>query len=262
MERSADRRARITTELTRAGLDYELVAAADGQYLDLHDEKLVDPSFFAKCPFPPGAAGCALSHLRVYRKILEDGRDQALVLEDDVLLPDDLSDLADDLVPHLTGAEVALLNFARFPPGSLEVSRQSGVELLAGRMLGLPIDVRGLLNAGAYVITRQACARMVEAALPIRATADDWQSFYESGVVDRVRCVVPEPVSKNPGFGSTIGFYSLGGGVKALLLGPLVRRKIPILHQVLRYRRRRILRRWYGAEVVDSPFVMKPSRIE
>jgi hypothetical protein len=132
---------------------------------------------------------------------------------------------------------------------------------MSSRTLALPIDLRQLVNAGAYVITRQACERMAERVLPIRATADDWQFFYEAGLLDRVRCVVPQPIPKSPRFGSTIGFYSLGNGVKSRLMGPLVRHKIPLVHQAILHRRQRIMRDWDRTEVVDVPFVEKPSRI-
>ena len=70
------------------------------------------------------------------------------------------------------------------------------------------------MNAGAYVITGEACKRMNESAPPVRANADDWRFFYKEGILDRVRCVLPLAVVKNPKFESTIGLYSLGNGVK------------------------------------------------
>ena len=103
-------------------------------------------------------AGCCLSHFNVYQKILEDSRDRALILEDDVTLPPDLSDLADDVAGHLTGAEVVLLNSSSYPPGPLKISLEGSVDLPSSRLLALPIDARQLVNAGAYVITRQASA--------------------------------------------------------------------------------------------------------
>ncbi len=261
LARSTDRQAHITAELERAEMDFEIVPAVDGRTLDLSDSTLVDPSLVSRCQFPAGAAGCALSHFRIYQKILEDSRDRALVLEDDVLLPADLSDLGDVIADHLTGAEVALLNYASFPPGPLRMSLKGSVDLPSSRLLALPIDARQLVNAGAYVITREACARMIEHLLPIRATADDWRFYYEEGFLDRVRCVLPRPVPKSPNFESTIGFYSLGSGVRARLVGPFVRYKIPFLHQAILYRRRRIMRHWDRAEVVDIPFIEKPSRL-
>jgi len=247
--------------LQRTELDYEIVPAVDGRNLDLNDSTLIDPSLPSRCPFPAGAAGCALSHLTIYQKILEDSRDRALILEDDVILPSDLGDLADGVAGHLTGAEVALLNNGSRPPGPLRISSEGSVDLPSSRRLALPIDARQLVNTGAYVITHQACARMIEYVLPIRTTADDWRFFYEEGFLDRVRCVLPQPVTKCPKFESMIGLYSLGNGVKARLAGPFVRHKVPLLHQAIFYRRQRIMRHLDRAEVVDWPFIEKPSRL-
>src|SRR5271156_7071472 len=105
LARSKDRRAHITAELQRARLDYEVITAVDGRTLDLSGSTLIDPSLASRCEFPAGTVGCALSHFHVYQKILEDGRDRALVLEDDVTLPADLNDLVDEVAGHLTGAE-------------------------------------------------------------------------------------------------------------------------------------------------------------
>jgi glycosyl transferase, family 25 len=262
LARSPERRAHITAELQRTGLNYEFIPAVDGRTLDLSDSALIDfASLTSRCPFPAGMAGCCLSHFNVYQKILEDGRDRALILEDDVTLPADLSDIADAVGSHLTGAEVALLNSAKCPPGRLRVSLEGSVDLPSSRLLALPLEARDVVNAGAYVITRQACERMIEYVLPVRSCSDDWRLFYEEGVLDRVRCVVPQPVTKNHNFESTIGFYSIGNGVRARLVGPLVRHKIPLLHQAILYRRQRIMREWERVEVVDMPFIEKPSRL-
>ena len=261
LARSTDRRAHITAELQRTGLNYDITPAVDGRDLNVADSALVDPSLASRCPFPTGAAGCALSHLATYRRMIDENVDRALILEDDVTLPTDLGQLVDDVAVHLTGAEVALLNFGSYPPGPLRVGMEGCVELPSSRLLALPIDARQVVNAGAYVITRQAAARMLEHALPIRATADDWQFFYEQGILDRVRCVLPQPVAKSPKFESTIGMYSLGSGVRARVVGPLVRHKIPVVHQAVLRRRQRIMRKWDRAEMVNVPFLEKPSRL-
>ena len=259
LARSLDRRAHITAELRKTGIDYEVITAVDGRDLDLHDSTLIDSSLLARNSFPADTAGCALSHLRAYQKIIADGLDEALVLEDDVTLPADLGTLVDAVAGHLTGAEVALLNYGS--PNICKISVEGSVDLPSSRLLALPIDVSHLVNAGAYVITREACERMNESALPVRANADDWGFFYKEGILDRVRCVLPLAVAKNPKFESTIGLYSLGNGIKARLVGPFVRHKIPLVHQVILYRRQRILRQWDRSEIVDMPFIEKPSRL-
>jgi glycosyl transferase family 25 len=259
LARSVDRRAHITAELRKAGLDYEIITAVDGRDLELDDPTVIDSSLLARNSFPAGTAGCALSHLSVYQKIVADGLDEALILEDDVTLPADLGAIADAVASHLTGAEVALLNYGS--PDTLKMSLEGSVDLPSSRLLALPVDVSQLVNAAAYVITREACERMNERGMPVRANADDWRFFYKDGILDRVRCVLPLTVVKSPKFESTIGLYSLGNGVKGRLVAPFVRHKIPLLRQVVLYRRQRILRQWDRSEIVDMPFIEKPSRL-
>lgn len=259
LARSLDRRTHITAELQKTGLEYEFITAVDGRDLDLNDPTIIDSALIAKNSFPAGTAGCALSHLRTYQKIIADDLDVALILEDDVILPADLGNLADAVAHHLTGAEVALLNYGR--SDRCKMSVEGTVSLPSSRLLALPIDISGLVNAAAYVITREACERLNKSVLPLRANADDWQFFYREGILDRIRCVLPLPVDKSAKFESTIGFYSLGNGLKARLAGPFLHRKIPVLHSAILYRRQRILREWGRSEMVDTPFIEKPSRL-
>ena len=83
LARSRDRRAYITAHLNQIGIDHEIVTGIDGHSLDLSDQRIIAPEFHTNAYLRPARAGCALSHLAVYRKIIEDGLDVALVLEDD-----------------------------------------------------------------------------------------------------------------------------------------------------------------------------------
>jgi glycosyl transferase, family 25 len=256
--RSPDRRKHITAELGRTGVSYQVIEGVDGRDLDLDNPAMVAPSLLTTYQFPEGVAGCSLSHLRVYQAMLADGLDNALVIEDDVILPADLGSLVDAVADHLTEAEVALLNYDYTRRMSLEGS----LSLPSSRLLTLPLDVRQPKSTGAYMITRKACERMNEWMPPVQAPADSWGFFYQQGLLDRVRCIFPMAVSKSPEFASVIGPYFLGDGLKGRLLMPLARRRIPLLHRAVSYRRQRIFRHMTQSEIVDMPFVEKPSRFE
>jgi glycosyl transferase family 25 len=261
LARSLDRRAHITAELKKTDLEYEFITAVDGRDLDLDDPAIVDPSFFTTVRLVAGTVGAALSHQTAYRKIIAAGLDEALVLEDDIELPADLDNLADAVAGQLAGAEVALLSYAGREP--CKMSREGAIKLPSGRLLALPVDINeSLASASAYIITREACERMIKCAPPVRVVADDWRFFYREGALDRVRCVVPLPVLKNATLISTLGSYSLGNGFRARLILPIMHRKIPLLHQALGYRRQRIYRQRSRSELVDMPFIEKPSRLE
>src|SRR6266568_5018172 len=193
LDRSPDRRAHMIAELKKTGLDYEFVSACDGRDLDLNDPSVVTPELQTKSPFPANHGATALSHVRCYERMIAQGRDTALVLEDDLLLPADVNALTDAVAARLTGSEVALLSFTN--PEPMKMAREGAVQLPQGRTLALPIDPWQLDSGGAYVITREACERMIKSLVPVRACSDEWGYFCQEGLLNRVRCVIPSTVS-------------------------------------------------------------------
>ena len=260
LDRSPDRRAHMISELKKAGLDYEFVPACDGRDLDLNDPSVITPEMFAKSPFPANHAATSLSHLRCYERMIAQGRDVALVLEDDMVLPADMSELTDAVAAHLTGSEVALLSFTSSEP--MKMARESAVQLPHDRTLAFPIDLWKICSGGAYLITREASERMAKSLVPVRACPDEWGYFYHEGLLDRVRCVLPSTVYGANQFHSMQGSYTLGDGLKSRLLWPLVKLKLPVVQQVLVYRRKRIGDRHRRHEMVDASYKEKPSRLD
>ena len=249
--RSPSRRAYMVAQLAKTQVQYQIVDAVDVRDLDLTDTRLFDPvvtgtsDFARRCR--QGSAGCALSHLEVYRRALDDGLDFALVLEDDVALPADLDALGDDIAKHMRGAEVVLLNFHSSKP--CRVARVGSVPLSSSRHL-VQVAYNGEYepsSGGAYLITREACARMAKTILPVRAECDDWTYFYSEGAIDRLRCVVPMPVA-NSAFLRTAKDYYTPGSLQARVRGAVAGAKFPVLSQALALKRRRNMRRagWTG----------------
>jgi glycosyl transferase, family 25 len=257
LARSDARRAHMVAELAKTGLSYSIVTAIDDRSLNIHDTTTVHPSYLERTDWRPGRVGNGLSHLRVYQQIIADGRERALVLEDDVVLSPDLADVAAAVAEQLTGAEIALLTFDSETP--CELSRDGLVRLPSSRSLALPIDIGQPIGAAAYVITREACERMAASILPVRAHSDDWSYWYGQGALDRIRCVTPHAVSKSPSFESTID-YNAPSSVKARVAKSLAG-NLPLVRQAISYRRRRIWQRWTQVELVDKPFIAKPSRL-
>lgn len=261
LARSQDRRVHMMAELKKTGMDYEFVSAVDGRELDASDRTLVSiEEMSTRSQFPVNSAASVLSHIRCYERMIADGRDTALVLEDDAILPADINSLADSVAEQLTGAEVAMLNFNSGAP--LKLSRESAVQVSGDRMLALPVNAVQPASAAAYVISREACERLIKFLPPVRMNADQFGLFYREGAIDRLRCVVPLSVHSSAKFSSTQGSYSLGNGLKARLLYPIVKLELPVLHPILVRRRQRIQDQWSRWEIVDIPFIEKPSRLD
>jgi glycosyl transferase family 25 len=253
LARSPQRRTHMEAQLEQARAPYEIVTAVDARDLDLSDVNLVAPQVLDRSSFRPGAVGCALSHLLVYRTVLERGFQRALVLEDDVLLPPDLCDLTEAIADEMSGAEVVLLNF--HGSGCVQLTKSASREIPSSRLLAYPVGLDGLTSAAAYMITGEACARMAEVALPVRAHPDDWEFFVRHKVLDRVRCVFPMPVTNSPNFRTTIDFYE-PGTLQFRVRERVSHLRAPLLQRVLVARRLREYdkRGWTGrAELVDLP---------
>lgn len=264
LARSKDRHAYMASQLKKIGMAYEFVSAVDGRDLDMSDPGLVElETLSTRSNYPANTAGTVLSHLSCYERMIADGRETALVLEDDVILPADVDALAESVAAELTGAEVGLLSMDSWVP--LQISQDGAVPVVGDRMLALPITVMHIASGGAYVITREACERLIKFHRPIRRNPDEWYHFYQEGALDRVRCVVPPSVRKAAQFTSTQGSYKLGNSRMFRLLWPIVKLELPILHQILVYRRKRIYQRFYQRsaqwELVDMPFIDRPSRL-
>jgi len=261
LARSQDRHAHMVAELKKTGMDYEFVSAVDGRDLDTSDATLVSIDEMSTISqFPANSAASVLSHIRCFERMIAAGREAALVLEDDAILPADINLLADSVAAQLNGAEVAMLSFNSQDP--LKISTEGAVHVFGDRMLALPIDAVQPASAAAYVITHEACERLIKFLPPIRTNADQFGFFYQEGAIDRLRCVVPLSVRNSARFRSTQGSYSLGNGLKGRLLSPVLSLELPVLHRILVHRRQRILNQWSQWEIVDMQFIERPSRLD
>jgi glycosyl transferase, family 25 len=243
----------MVRELRKAGIDHEFVEGVEGRDVDLSDTSLVDPTRLGNSPFSSGVVGCYLSHLKVYKKVLEADTERALVLEDDVILPADMTALIEAASTHMAGAEAVLLHHHR--RGHAERGeaygffRRGSVQLPCSRILAFPTDVGDLGGTGAYLITRDACQRMAKVMLPIKVPVDDWAFFRNEGALDKVRCVVPMPVQINSGFRTTIEHYG-PSSLQTRLRNAVIR--IPLLSHALTMRRQRLMARRTQVELVDD----------
>jgi glycosyl transferase family 25 len=199
----------MLTQLEGADVDFEFVEAVDGRNVEIDDQTLLAADHLQAGRFWPNMVACALSHRKVYRRVLEDGNDAAIVLEDDVTLCESFASVARGVRELLAGAEVALLHY--HCADVCAVSTKGATPMAGGRWLSYFVDLRRVGSAGAYVITAEACERMLELLKPVRVAADNWGFYYQHGGFDRLRCVYPRPVSKASSFRSTIGYYAPGG---------------------------------------------------
>ncbi|MDE6611933.1 MAG: glycosyltransferase family 25 protein [Muribaculaceae bacterium] len=116
-----DREAHINAMMSRLGLEFEYIT--DGDIADLTPEVLKQ-WFDADSPLGHAVAStsCAYKHIITYQKIIEQGLDGAMILEDDILLRHDFCRIAEESLRQLPPDRPAIINYEdtrlRFVPYS------------------------------------------------------------------------------------------------------------------------------------------------
>ena len=118
LDRSPDRLAIMTKDLSREGIAFERIPAVDGAALSPDQLSIVDnASSKTKLGrnLSNGEIGCFLSHIAVAKRILAGPSETALVLEDDAIVPQNAVEFISMLVNGINdnlGGNWALVNLA------------------------------------------------------------------------------------------------------------------------------------------------------
>lgn len=170
LARRPDRLAEMSAQLEALGLPFERIDAVDAMALD---DAEIDRHFAPRGPL--GALGkgdkaCTLSHFKTMRRMLEDGVDAAIVLEDDAELAQDFPAVARDAGWIPPGAK--LVKLETYLTRDLKVLLGPQIGRVSGRAL------RPLLSrhsgTGGYAVTAAGAKAFLEAleAAPPAAPID------------------------------------------------------------------------------------------
>jgi glycosyl transferase, family 25 len=93
LERSRDRRKYMEMQLNELDWQFEIIPAVDSKYLGSEDLKHYSTQEAMKTiqrDLKPGEIGCALSHARMWERIVAENIEEVLILEDDVTVKGEL----------------------------------------------------------------------------------------------------------------------------------------------------------------------------
>lgn len=138
LEKREDRRKTAGVEFSREGLSVEFFPATDGR-IDTPRGLYVSPSEY----------GCAMSHSRIWRDIVDKGYESAIVFEDDVCLITNFKSKLLEVMEDARGFKWDIIHLGPIMPISKEKC-VDGLSLYEGKSLG----------THAYVITLE-CARKI-----------------------------------------------------------------------------------------------------
>lgn len=260
LERSVARREFMGEQLQNQGLEFEFIQAVDG--LKLSDEYLKDICDFEamKLSRPwllkKGVYGCALSHLAIYKRMVEDNIPFACVFEDDVILDAALKKCLVEIKDIIKYNEVILL-FTQNNHTPITFSKINVTKLSGNQMVLYPMASYMLGSAAGYIITKDAAEKMLNEVIPIRYAADDWNAYYELGAVKNIRCVIPFVV-KPAGLKSSIDYIE-SKSIVSNVMSLIDNYNVFPFKQILNWRRKKTIAKTSAYTLVPNMSVMDKS---
>ena len=191
---AVERRRAMETLLSRHGIRPTWFDAVDGRVMSdeaiarCFDARRAD---IAYGPMSRGEIGTSLSHLEIYRRMVEQRIPCAVILEDDVLLADDFRAL---LAPD--GAQSLAAAFAPDDPVMVQLTHvargyRRGAIPMGSRQIVRPHG--GVWLTSGYFLTLAAARNLLRAMYPVWMVADHWRYFEREGLL-RLYALTPNAV--------------------------------------------------------------------
>ena len=260
LTRADKRREFINAHLSSLGLDYEIIDAVD--YLELTPadyETLTDQEAVRKNPYlSKGSIACSLSHIKIYKRMVQDSIDVSLVLEDDAQLPKNIKQLLAVVEGNIQQNEVIALSYFNHHDSKpiTHLSQDERTPLGGVGELVYPIDLHDIASTMAYVITKNVAEKMIDILMPISVQTDYWGVYYDKGAFDSFRCLYPVPV-RAALVRSSID-YEAGKTLISRLAAVIRKHNVPVLVSYLNRRAGKMQEQKYYFDFVEAkPFTQR-----
>jgi len=191
LDRSTYRRDFMATQLQKHGIEYEFVSAFDARRLDARDMTSVNANSIRGGPMRPGEIACTRSHADACVALAKQAEHQfGIILEDDIVIGQALAAVIKQLERIQSDGDVTLLSTSVFRHVDLKMESRLG----SAHELRVPDPLADTWGTLGYFLSKTTAQRLQEAMLPVRARADDWLSYVQSGAIKRVFVVFPFPI--------------------------------------------------------------------
>lgn len=222
MQQHADRREAAAAQLARVGLTPTFFTAVNGREMPPSDVALQDVEGRlrrATKPLMPGEMGCYLSHWRIFEKMVAENIPQALILEDDLIIADELPAVLD----ALAGGDMPPYDLIKLAISETGLER-SFSPIIALTPTSKLVRHHNVCNSTvAYVITLAGAKRFLGYGMPIRYPIDvAMNRSWRHGM--NILGVRPWPVLHDHDFESMIGQDRFETKEKGSLMQQLERR--------------------------------------
>ena len=182
------RRQQIEHELGKLECPFEIVNAVDGWKLNPDELEHVYDKEKAAANYrelSKTEVGCSLSHISVYKKIMERGLSYAFVVEDDAVFNEDTVPVLQALAESADQDNPAIVLLTH-----VDYYTRMGEKRISKDYYQVRPVSRHVWLAHGYFITREAAKRLIEVQSPVWLPADHWK-YFEKNAHIRVTSIVP-----------------------------------------------------------------------
>ena len=152
LDRSKKRLLNISSQLEKLGIPFERFPAVDGNGIINQELYFNKKRFKLEClhDVVPGEVGCSLSHIKIWRRIVDSKIPFALVLEDDV-------DLDKELPCFLSSQEFKKADFLKldFDPDKYTGSQPKTIQAIGKEVIECDLAP---YSAAGYIISKKAAS--------------------------------------------------------------------------------------------------------
>lgn len=188
LNKNPERLAAADSQLRRVGVDYERFPAVYGKALTVEERRRSVRRFRGWCAMGrrlmDGEVGCALSHIGIYRRMVEENVPCAMILEDDCKLAEAFPEalrVVDGWMDS-TKPQVVLLTHHQ---GNVPNGEDGVIHEICGEMF-----------TEGYAITLEGARALLAANWPVITVADSWNRWVRQGDI-RLYKYAPAVVSQD-----------------------------------------------------------------
>ena len=214
LNRRPERNKNVTEQVSKINLQYitERVEAVDGSAIDITKipsdiisiegkVNAMNDDLKAGLPLTRGAIGCALSHKKVYEKIINDNLQSALIIEDDITFDDNFMDKL-KIISYNTPKEYDII-YLGYSDGSIQ---HIGPNVTNDTF----IKSDKIYGTFGYIVTKEGAKKLLD-IFPITNQIDSeisahFDKINAYALIPEKRLIMSEPSSLTSKFGTDIQF--------------------------------------------------------
>ena len=244
---AVERREHMEQQLQAQNIQAEFIQAVNGREMtDADRQRHVDTHKMQQVGWKLSSAeiGCALSHLHIYRLIVDRNLPYAVILEDDVELAHDFRELLEDNISQQLGQGIPANESHVVQLSYVRRAYRGGFTNIKNTRYKRVRSFSAGWSCAAYLVTNAAARKLLDVLYPVWSPADDWNYYRKLGWV-QTHAITPNVVwesiqssnsaicqerSANPhpkrkGIVGLINRLYIEGIVKTMLVEPLPRQE-------------------------------------